>query len=91
MNNIQYTIWLILVRQIILDLFQTQYLFQHCPVALLHGPDGDDDPATHPEDPGQLPDGPNPPLRGGNVVDHGNGQNCIKSFILVRQSQVITD
>ena len=61
------------------------------PVALLHGPDGDDDPAAHPEDPCQLSDGSDPPLRGGNVVDHGDGQNCIKSFILVRQSHVITD
>ena len=60
-------------------------------MALLHGPYRDDDPAANPEDPGELPDGPNPPLRGGNVVDHGNGQNCIKSFILVRQSHVITD
>ena len=80
----------------ILFKYSIWYSFKHClglelPVALLHGPDGDDDPAAHPEDPCQLPDGPDPPLCGGNVVDHGNGQNCIKSFILVRQRHVITD
>ena len=61
------------------------------PVALLHGPDRDDDPAAYPQDPGQLPDGSHSPLRGGNVVDDGDGKNSIKRFILVRQRQTITD
>ena len=51
----------------------------------------DDDPAPDPEDPGQLPQRPHPPLRGGDVVDHGNRENGVEAVIFVRKRHVITD
>ena len=51
----------------------------------------DDDPAPDPEYPGQLPQGPHPPLRGGNVVDHSDGEDSVKAVIFVRKRHVITD
>ena len=51
----------------------------------------DDDPAPDPEDPGQLPQGPHPPLRGGDVVDDGDGEDRVKAVIFVRKRHVITD
>ena len=61
------------------------------PVALLHGPDRDDDPPAHPEDPRQLPDGPHSPLRGGDVMDDSDRHHGVKTVIFVWKSQVITD
>ena len=61
------------------------------PMALLHRPDRDDDPAANPEDPGQLPDSSDPPLGGRDVVDDGHGEDGVKTVVLVGQSHVITD
>ena len=51
----------------------------------------DDDPAPDPEYPGQLPKGPHAPLRGGDVVDHSDGEDSVKAVIFVRKRHVITD
>ena len=61
------------------------------PVALLHRPDRDDDPAANPEDPGQLPDSSDPPLGGSDVVDDGHGEDGVETVVLVGKSHVITD
>ena len=61
------------------------------PVALLQRPDGDDDPPANPQDPRQLPDGSDPPLGGGDVVDDGHGEDGVKTVVLVGKSHVITD
>ena len=46
---------------------------------------------AYPEDARQLPQRPHPPLRGGDVVDDGDGENGVKTVIFVRKRHVITD
>ena len=60
-------------------------------MALLHRPDRYDDPAANPQNPRQLPNGSDPTLRGGDVVDDGHGEDGVKTVVLVGQSHVITD
>ena len=35
--------------------------------------------STHP---GKFPEGPDPPLGGGDVVDHRDAQHCVKAVVL---------
>ena len=57
---------------------------------LLHRPHADHDLSPNPQCPSDLPDGPDPPLYGGDVVDDGDGQNSVETIIAERKAQVIT-
>ena len=61
------------------------------PMALLHRPDGDDDPPADPQNPRQFPDSSDTALRGGDVVDDGHGEDGVETVVLVGKSHVITD
>jgi hypothetical protein len=42
-----------------------------------------------PENPCQLPDGPDPALCGGDVVDDGDGEDGVEALVSVGQRQVV--
>jgi len=63
----------------------------HLSMSLLHGPDADHDPAPHPDDPSELPEGPDSSLCRRDVMDDGHGQDGIEALIPKRKRQIITE
>lgn len=61
------------------------------PAFMFHRPDGEQQPASDPRDPGQLSERHRTPLHSREMVNHCDGEHRVEGFVAERQTQIVAD